>query len=116
MSISLKREASMGHGGESRGNRSSVSVSSVSVESVRISGSLGKVKSTSVSSAVYTRSSITIGNMLDNIREVGSSGVSMCNRTTVSSITYVAVSSISSVSIESICLSSGVSHATDLRE
>ena len=92
------------------------SVSSVSIESISVSGSLGKVKCSSISSAVDTRSSITIGNMLDNIREVGSSGVSMCNRTTVSSITYVAVSSISSVSIESICLSSGVSHATDLRE
>ena len=105
----------MGHGGKSRGNRSSVSVSSVSVESVSVSGSLGKVKSSSVSSAVDTRSSITIGNMLDNIREVGSSGVSMCDWTTVSSITKVAVSSVSTVSIVSICLSSDVSHATDLR-
>ena len=104
----------MGHSGESRGNRSGVSVSSVSVESV--SGPLSKVKSTSISSTVDAGSSVTIGHMLDNIREVGSSGVSMCDRATVSSVTQVAVSSVSSVSVGSICLSSGVSHTTYLRD
>merc|ERR1712179_541392 len=89
------------------------SVSYVSVGSVSVSGPLSQMKSTSVSSTVDAGSSVTIGRMLDNIRKVGSSGVSMCDRATVSSVTQVAVSSASSVSVGSICFSRGVSHATD---
>merc|ERR1711909_194010 len=117
----LDNNREVGSSGESMCDRATVSSvtqvavsseSSVSVGSVSVSGPLSKVESTSVSSTVDARSSVTIGHMLDNIREVGSSGVSMCDRATVSSVTQVAVSSVSSVSIGSVSVSRPLSHTT----